>query len=101
MGQRALVALDVRRLDRDDGSLDTRVLVRRLLGLCAEAEASGLFEQTTLAGISFRDDPELAAGLVSLPDRNRQRTPAGLLDADDSHVKLCQKRLTLGLVHLE
>src|SRR5216110_2859915 len=62
-------AVFVRRLDRYDRPLDAHVgIERRLFGLHAKAEALRLVQQLALQRVGARGDPDVAAGLVAVPD---------------------------------
>src|SRR4029077_9882473 len=98
--QRATIAFEIRRLDRDDRPLDAHVLVRRGLGLHAEADPARPLEQPSLPRRPSGDEPELA-GLVGVPARDGEWPPPLLRDAEDADVHVAQKALTLLPRHRE
>ena len=57
-------------------------------------------DQLVLQRARARRDGDLAAGLVGVPDRHRQRRTVGAFDCDHADVKVGQKALAFLVAHL-
>ena len=73
----------------------------RRLRLGTQAEPPHLLEEKSLPGRPGGDDSEVSTRLVGVPDRNGQRPASFVGDADDSHVQIGQKVLSLSPCHRE
>src|SRR5262245_64843934 len=93
------MTLKVRRLNRHNASLHAHVLIWRSFGLCAKAESAHPLQQLPLSRGPIGREPNLAAWLVEIPNRDRERSSSLFRNADDSDVEIGEKALTFLLCH--